>query len=290
VIPTYRRRNHLLDVLQMLSKQAVQPDEVIVIDCSPAQEALSEADLQSLPPWLVYRRPQIPHGNISAQRNLALRRSRGDIILFLDDDVEFDAGLISAHLDVLAATGAHAISGLVLRPGRTPISGPLPFHAPKIQFPGGPNFQLSSIVHETFVVCTANFSVRRTALAKVGGFDEQLSGTRDDVDLGIRLQKAGFTVLHHPAPSVLHLMVDGSGSRSADLALEWSLTNLFYFQFKHFWEDRRTWLLLRTYWDYCRPSRLWLTPSVVVNRVRAVGAAYQLAQKKEIEGALHGTF
>jgi GT2 family glycosyltransferase len=119
---------------------------------------------------------------------------------------------------------------------------------------------------------------------KVGGFDEQIHGSLDDVDLGIRIREAGFLVIHHNKPQVLHLMLRVNGSRSPELGLRWTLANLFYFQFRHFWRRYRPVLLFRTLWDYCRPSRLWLTPGVVKSQCFAVLQGYREALRRVSEG------
>jgi GT2 family glycosyltransferase len=132
--------------------------------------------------------------------------------------------------------------------------------------------------------CERDFSSARSALLKVGGFDEQIYGSLDDVDLGIRMREAGFRVIHHNKPQVLHLMLRVNGSRSPELGLQWTLANLFYFQFRHFWMRARSVLLARTLWDYCRPSRHWLTPGVVKSRCFAVLQGYREALRRMSKG------
>jgi GT2 family glycosyltransferase len=283
IIPTYKRRAHLQKVLGQLALQTRQPSEVIVADASPAADRPYEKAISGYPSWLRYL--VVPEsGNISKQRNTGLQRATGDIVLFLDDDVEFGPDLIAAYLDAFRETHAAGINGMVLLPNEKRSTAPKFLNPLAIQYPGAPNYQAFDGVCETDVICTASFAAARRALLEVGGFDQQIHGSLDDVDLGIRMREAGFRVIHHNKPEVLHLMLRVNGSRSPELGLRWTLANLFYFQFRHFWRRYRLVLLARTLWDYCRPSRLWLTPGVVKSRCFAVLQGYREALRRMSEG------
>ncbi len=283
IIPTYRRRDHLQKVLGQLALQTRQPSEVIVVDASPAADRPGEKAISGYPPWLRY--VVVPEsGNISKQRNAGLQRSAGDIVLFLDDDVEFGPDLIAAYLDAFWETHAAGINGVVLLPNEKRSTAPKFLNPLAIQYPGAPNYQAFDGICETDVICTASFAATRSALWEVGGFDEQIHGSLDDVDLGIRMRKAGFRVIHHNRPQVLHLMLRVNGSRSPELGLRWTLANLFYFQFRHFWMRYRLVLLVRTLWDYCQPSRHWLTPGIVKSRCFAVVQGYREALRRVSKG------
>jgi len=283
VIPTFQRRQHLSRVLEALSTQTVAPIEVIVVDASPGDDQLTEAETQPVRDWLVYLRGIAP-GNVSYQRNLALRRCRGSVILFVDDDVEFGPELIEEHLRALETTGASAISGLILLPGEGTSTNPRRRFPHRIADPGAPNYQAFDGVIESYVICTANFSVRREAALAIGGFDEHVHGTVDDVEFGIRLARNGFRVVHHNGPRVLHLRVPGSGSRSAKMGFEsgfqWMVANQFYYQFRHFPERKRRLLLASALWSHCRPSRHWLEPALIVGRVRSLFEGYRAAEAR----------
>jgi len=283
VIASYRRHSHLLKVLDQLVPQRYQPHEVFIVDASPLVEQLTDSQIASYPDWLYYLR-YVGRGNASRQRNEALMRCSGDIALFLDDDVEFGPDLLEKYVAAFQESGADGVNGVVLIPGEKLSRAPKLLHPIPIQRPGGPNYQAYDGIIETHVICSASFGATRSALMAVGGFDEQLYGTRDDVDLALRMVRNGFRVIHHNGPQVLHLMVRGNGSRSPELGLVWSTANLFYFQFTHRWRRCRMLLLGRTLWDYCRPSRHWLTPHLIGARWLGVIRAYHEAMGRVNEG------
>lgn len=284
IIPTYRRREYLVKVLDALATQTVPPGEVFVVDASPADEQLTDATVARYPGWLKYERYNQP-GSASKQRNLALARCTGEILLFLDDDVEFGPELIANYLAAFRETGADGISGVVLLPHQQLCHEPKMVRTIPILRSGAPNYQAYDTAIDSYVICTASFAADRRAVLAAGGFDEQLTGTRDDVDLGLRLAKRGFRIVHHPGPQLVHLMAKGNGSRSPELGLQWAMANLFYFQFTHFWPAGRGRLRARTLWDNCRPSRHWLTPGLIVKRWAAVNAGYREALRRVNEGA-----
>ncbi len=279
VIPTYRRRKTLLKLLDDLSRQTHPPKEVFVIDASPDEDQLTREELSRYPAWLCYSAGH-PQGNVSRQRNSVLRKCVGEIVLFLDDDVEFGPDLIANYLDAFHETGADGISGVVLLANERLSKSPKHVNAIPIEYPGSPNYQAVDAVLETHVICTASFAASRASLLEVGGFDEQLGGLLDDVDLGIRMKAKGFRILHHNRPQLLHLKVPATGSRSSEFGFKWTVTNLFYFQLRHYWGARRSFLLARTLWDYCHPSRHWLTPSYVKRRWLTVTRCYRDAREK----------
>ena len=283
IIASYRRQGHLLKTLDQLVTQDYQPGEVYVVDASPADEQLSKTHLARYPGWLSYVR-YLERGNASRQRNQALRLCTGDFVLFLDDDVEFGRDLIDQYVRAFRETGADGINGIVLVPNERPSNTPKLVQTIPIQYPGAANYQAYDGIIETHVICSASFAATRSALLAVGGFDEQLHGSRDDVDLAIRMMRNGFRVIHHNGPCLLHLMAKGNGSRSPEMGREWATANLFYFQFRHYWPHRRSLLMWRTLWDYCRPSRHWLEPAVIAHRWTGVWRAYRVAIRRVNEG------
>jgi len=283
IIPTYRRKRHLLAVLDQLAQQSILPEEVLVIDSSPADERLFGSELEPYAPWLKYEIATADAGNVSRKRNDALRRSTGDVVVFLDDDVQFDTHMLADYVDALVHHTADVVGGVILLPGESPRSAPRARPPLLIDDPGAPNLQAYDGVRPSYVVCTASLCARREALVAIGGFDEQLSRL-EDVELGLRLERAGYRVIHHNTPVVHHLVASASGARSADRGIEWMLPSLFYFQYRHFPARRRSWLLASTVWQFCRPSRHWLTPAVIVRRARGIVAAHREAAERVAAG------
>lgn len=112
---TSGRRDMLSSVVLHLKEQTRSPDEIII--CPANAEDVDEAALSSLGAKLAVVRGAV---GLPAQRNLIIRNTNADIVLFLDDDflpaadfVEHAARLFSAEQTIVAATGAIIADGII---------------------------------------------------------------------------------------------------------------------------------------------------------------------------------
>ncbi len=279
IIPSYRRPESLVKELIDLSAQTLKPEKVIIVDSSPEDLLLDRKDFPSCIAITYLTYQGIP--NVSRQRNIALRKVQTPWILFLDDDVKFEPDLIEKYFAIIEMLPYDGINGLIKLPKYEKYYSVKP-NTQRLRRFGGINYQGSDQIIETYVICTANFLARTEAVLKVGGFDEQITGTIDDVDLGLRMKANGYHIIHHPEPGVLHLQYQSSGARS--FGLEWSFANLFYFQYRHFEDKPLSQLLIWTLWQYCRPSRDWLHPEMVIHRIKAIFSSHAAALKRLEEG------
>jgi len=97
IIPTYGREEPLRDTLHDLLQQDYPDFEVLVVDQTPTHEPETAELLRQLADagqiqWFCLEWASLP-----GARNYAVRRSRGDILLFIDDDVRIPAGYLRAH-------------------------------------------------------------------------------------------------------------------------------------------------------------------------------------------------
>lgn len=74
--------------------------------------------------------------------------------------------------------------------------------------------ELGSSPKQIFSPCAAIALYRRDAFAACGGFDEDFFCYMEDVDLGFRLQLAGWRCLHVPNARAAHFGASGTGRRS----------------------------------------------------------------------------
>ncbi|MEO6912622.1 MAG: glycosyltransferase family A protein [Candidatus Baltobacteraceae bacterium] len=172
VIATKDRAGYLDRALESLGKQiGAPPFEVIVVDngsTDPTPQIVDHAR-ESLPYEISYIFEERP--NRGAARNRGISAAAGEVVLFVDDDIWAPPAFLAAH------HAAHTGRDLV-------VSGPI-LNVPSYRQRPKPTVAQYSRAF----FCTCNVSVRRAALERVGGFDEQfhLYGW-EDTELGVRLR------------------------------------------------------------------------------------------------------
>ncbi|MCL4544038.1 MAG: glycosyltransferase family 2 protein [Chloroflexi bacterium] len=204
VIPTHNRREQLHATLEALRCQDCSPEsfEVIVIadGCADGTIALVRAWAQFLP--FRIHRLTCPGVGPAAARNLGITRARGEVIVFLDDDVVPVRGWLSAHLDHHTRTD-HAVVIGPLSPGIDP-ERPLWVRWEDRTLQKQYQAMLAGHYGPTpRQFYTGNSSVRRRWLEAVGGFDPSLRRA-EDVELAYRLQDLGLAFIYEPRADGKH--------------------------------------------------------------------------------------
>jgi O-antigen biosynthesis protein len=161
--------------------------------------------------------------NFSRVNNLAARECSGSHLLFLNDDTEvispcwLTAMLGFAQLPEIGAVGAKLYypddsiqhAGVVV--GMRGIAGHWLSRAPR----GSRGYFNSLFRTRNFSAVTAACALlRREVFESVGGFDEQLPSSYNDVDLCLRIRQAGYRIVWVPEAELYHCE---SASRSRKL-------------------------------------------------------------------------
>ncbi len=195
VIPTLNRARTLATTLDRIERQTVPPDlyEVLIVDnnSTDGTQAMLRQKAAVYPNLTVCFQPK---PGAAAARNKGLRRSSGEIVLFIDDDIFAEPDLIEAHLLCRDENPRASIVGKVLPPWDSSTDPFLRYlrdagiFSP-YSFAAGRPMDFSDF-H------TGNVSAMRKDLLAVGGFNELffLYGM-EDIELGYRLQKLGCPVM-----------------------------------------------------------------------------------------------
>lgn len=119
VIPTYCRAEVLLDTVGYLLHLPEQPLEILIVDQTTQHPPQMQKRLDALEERGVVRRIQLAQPSITHAMNAGLREARGDVVLFLDDDIVPDANLVAAHRAAHEQLPeAWAVVGKVVQRGR----------------------------------------------------------------------------------------------------------------------------------------------------------------------------
>ena len=205
-IPTYLREEALRETLRGLRAQTRPPDEILVIDQNPASAA------RAVPSG--FRRLQLEAPNLPAARNLALRETGCEVLIFIDDDVALPPDFVAAHAHNYQDPAVDAVGGRVLQPVPPPLPVPARSGASLFDFEC---LDLASTERQTGIANFrgCNHSVRVRVLRELGGYDEGFIGWafREDTDAAIRLWKAGRCIVFDPEAVLTHLALPTGGCR-----------------------------------------------------------------------------
>ena len=223
VIPTLGRAGFLPQCLDDLDKIAAGNCEVIVVDQSQAlsKEPHKAPHKASHPVYqdyafdLRYFITDVP--NASLARSIGLREARGNIVLFLDDDVRIsNPDFLSNHRRHYANPRVSGVYGQVLEVGQHPISHPDPEEI-EMNLDRGWMKLPANYAHRcrTRNGASNNLSVRREWALAVGGMDAwfEKGARREETEFNLRFTKRFSPLVFDPQASLIHLSAEG-GSRA----------------------------------------------------------------------------
>jgi len=151
--------------------------------------------------------------NFSWVNNFGAEQTEGELLCFLNDDVELInpdwlAQLVArVSLDGVAAAGPmlYYPSGLIQQAGVLLGVGGVADHAFRNEERGQTGYFARAALEQDYTCLTAAcLLVRRDAFAGVGGFDVALPTAFNDVDLCIRLRRASLRIIWTPAAQMYH--------------------------------------------------------------------------------------
>ncbi len=263
VICTLNREESLLHVLRLLKDQTVRPLEILVVDQSTRSFPKVMAYLQGEGQGI--RHLTLSPPSTTAARNLAIRETQGEIVLFLDDDVLFQPDLIRHHLENYEDPSIGAVNGRIMYEGAEENNEPW---AACLTRTGAylRNFTTNQRC-ELPTLYGCNMSIRKNVLQEVGDFDLNYWGNFlwEEVDYALQIRRKGHRIQYEPRASVFHVMVKQGGSRNPlpNAYLESCIFNDWYFFFKYISWGYWPFLLYRQkriWWNYGRRNRMNILP------------------------------
>ena len=198
IIPTRDRADYLDVALRSVVPQAdAARAEVLVLDDGPSDATREVAERHGA--RYLARTP--PHG-LNAARNAGVDAAAADLVVFIDDDVDVHPGWLDALLT------AHATAPEDVGAFTGPIVPRFEDHAFRTCGREGPPItflDLGPADTDAPYAWGANMALRRTAVERVGRFDEGLNfGAGDEQEWQDRLHAAGLRIRYVAAAGLDH--------------------------------------------------------------------------------------
>jgi GT2 family glycosyltransferase len=196
VVPTHDRADYLAVALDSINAQEIeQPFEVIVVDDGSTDGTAGVARRANA----MYIRHDRPRG-ANAGRNEGARAASAALVALVDDDIYAPPGWLTAMVEGAANhPDAEAFGG----PIRARFDGPAPRGCGR-EDPPITTLDLGPADREADLVWSANMLIRRSAMSRVGEFDESLPTGGDEEEWLRRLRKEGGKVVYLAAAGLEH--------------------------------------------------------------------------------------
>ena len=144
----------------------------------------------------------------AAARNAGIAAAGGDLVLFLDDDIRCDAGLVREHMEGHRAEQGVLVHGAIFLAPESPTtlaawSTGEWYRSYNAEVEAAGELRLKMFLN-------ANSSLSTAILRDFGGFDETVAFPREDFEMGLRIWKAGVPFRYRPHAAAYEVFIKPS--------------------------------------------------------------------------------
>lgn len=225
IIPTYNRDKVLCATIQQILIQDYKNFELIIVDQTKKHDDYTLKYFTELPPNVNVIKVEKP--NLPAARNIGIKQSSGEIIVFLDDDMIVPVNMLSKLTKVYRERDdIYALSGF----------GETPSHPQESKYSilnKNDRKRILDGIDEITSVSTFNgffMTFRKNIFNEVGLFDEwignQPKAAGEDFEFSLRVKSKGYKLYLLTDLTVTHLALTEGGcearkdlDKNADLLL-----------------------------------------------------------------------
>lgn len=228
VIPTYRRERALVDSINDVLKQEYPRFEVIVVDQTLEHTSEVESFLSAQHQAKTIKWYRVKWASLPKARNYGVAKGAGEIIIFIDDDVQLPDEYLFNHVqNYLNNPQLGAVAGRVLdrmkslnaETGEKGHSTALKQKLdPLASDPGLAWYHLDFVylikAQKIITARGCNMSFRRDIFSKHNiWFDERFRGSavREESDFCLRLRQTGYYIWFDPESKLIHLGEETGG-------------------------------------------------------------------------------
>lgn len=199
VVPVFNRPDEVDELLRSLGRQDTSLFEVIIVEDGSTVTCQDVCARHARNLRLRYYRK--PNSGPGPSRNYGVERARGEWVIILDSDVVLPDGYLRAVDEALRRDEINAFGGPDRsHPSFTDTQKAISYSMTSFFTTGGIRGGKKKL--DKFYPRSYNMGIRRDVYRQAGGFSEMRFG--EDIDLSIRLFKAGLKVRLLPEAWVWH--------------------------------------------------------------------------------------
>jgi GT2 family glycosyltransferase len=196
VIPTHMRAHYLDITLGSVMPQAARAGaEVVVVSDGPDPATVEVAQRHGAE-LIAFEEPR----GANAARNRGIGAARGELLVFIDDDVDAPPDWLERLLAGVRESPEHEVFG-------GPIVARLEGGGPRAcgrEQPPITTLDLGPVDRDATIVWSANMAIRRGAFERVGAFDEEVRGHGDEEDWERRYLATGGRIRYVVGARLTH--------------------------------------------------------------------------------------
>jgi succinoglycan biosynthesis protein ExoA len=201
IMPVVNEERHLAESVQRILDQDYAGPLEIVIAVGPSRDRTADVAAELAAMNTAVHVVANPSGKTPAGLNAAITQSTGDIVVRVDGHAMVPSTYVSTGVQTLMRTGADNVGGVMAAEGTTAFEQAVAAAMRSRFGVGDASFHVGGDEAEALTVYLGCF--RRSALDRVGNFDESMERAQD-WELNLRIRQSGGLVWFTPAMEVTY--------------------------------------------------------------------------------------
>jgi succinoglycan biosynthesis protein ExoA len=201
IMPVLNEERHLSQAAKQILEQEYDGSLELILAVGPSTDRTREVADGLASAHSRVRVVDNPTGRTPAGLNAAIGASTGEVIVRVDGHAIIPTGYVAAAVETLMRTGADNVGGIMGADGITDFEQAVARAMTSRFGVGGASFHVGGEEGPALTVYLGCF--RRSALERVGGFDESMERAQD-WELNLRIRESGGVVWFTPALRVTY--------------------------------------------------------------------------------------
>ena len=195
VMPVLNEEEHLESAIQRLLAQDYQGDMVIALAVAPSRDRTEVIAAELADRHPIVRVVANPSGKTPSALNAAIGATTSEVVVRVDGHALIPSDYIRIGVETLNRSGADNVGGIMAASGLTSMQKAIAAAMTSKFGVGGAAFHVGGAEGEALTVYLGCF--RRTALERVGGYDESMVRAQD-WEMNHRIRETGGKVWFTP--------------------------------------------------------------------------------------------